>query len=173
MNALNVLVAYGTTHGSTEGIANMIADTLRSEGLRADVRPAAEVRDVAGFDAIVLGGALYANRWHRDVRRFARRYAKAVTGRPVWLFSSGPLDSSADGQDIAPVPQAADAARRLAAREHVTFGGRLSDEGGGFIVRSMVRNGQGGDFRNPSRIAEWSRTIADQLRADTPTDTAQ
>lgn len=165
MNAPKVLIAYGTTRGSTAGIADMIADALRTEGISVDVRAAAQAGDVAGFDGIVLGGALYANRWHRDARRFARRNAKALTGRPVWIFSSGPLDASADGKDIGPVPQAADAARRLGAREHVTFGGRLSAEDGGFLARAMVRNGHGGDFRNPDRIASWSRAIADQLTA--------
>lgn len=172
MNSPNVLIAYGTKNGSTAAIADMIASTLRAEGLRADVRPAAQVRDLAGFDAVVLGGALYANRWHRDARRFVRRNAEAVIGRPVWLFSSGPLDASADGIDIAPVPQAADAVRRLAALEHVTFGGRLSGEAGGFIARAMARNGRGGDFRNPDRIAAWSRAIAHQLLAGMTTPNA-
>lgn len=159
----SVLVAYGTKNGSTAGIAEIIGATLQGEGVIADVQPANRVRAVDGYDAVVLGGALYAGRWHRDARRFARRHAKALRGRPVWLFSSGPLDNSADSQVIAPVAQAAAAARELDAREHVTFGGRLTDQAKGFIAKAMVRNGAGGDFRNPERIEGWSRTIAAQL----------
>jgi menaquinone-dependent protoporphyrinogen oxidase len=161
--APKVLVAYGTKHGSTAGIAALIGSALHEAGVSVDVRPAREVRSVTTYDAVVLGGALYAGRWHRDARHFARRYASALQGRPVWLFSSGPLDSSADTKEIPPVSQAAAAAARLHARAHVTFGGRLTEENGGFIATKMVRSGHGGDFRNPPRIAAWARTIAGEL----------
>jgi menaquinone-dependent protoporphyrinogen oxidase len=161
-----VLVAYGTKNGSTAGIAEIIGTTLLEEGIAADVRPAGQVDSVAGYDAVVLGGALYAGQWHRDARRFARRHAKNIETRPVWLFSSGPLDGSADSTDIPPVPQAARAVTSLHARAHVTFGGQLTEAAKGFIAKAIVRKGHGGDFRNPQRIQAWSRGIAAELRED-------
>jgi menaquinone-dependent protoporphyrinogen oxidase len=162
--ATKVLVAYGTKNGSTGGIADLIAATLSAAGVDAQARPAAQVRSLAGYDAVVLGGALYAGRWHRDARRFAHRHASQLRDRPVWLFSSGPLDDSADTSTIAPVGQAARAARELNAREHVTFGGRLGEDTKGFIARAMVRKGHGGDFRNEARITAWARSIAGALQ---------
>src|SRR5262245_60714321 len=102
-----VLVAYGTKNGSTAGIADMIAAELAADGVAVDVQPAAQVRSIDGYDAVVLGGALYAGRWHRDARRFARRYAAGLRTLPVWVFSSGPLDDSADTTQIPAVAQAA------------------------------------------------------------------
>lgn len=163
MSTPRVLIAYGSKNGSTAGIADMIVDTLAAEGVTAQAHPAAQVRSVDGYDAVVLGGALYSGGWHRDARAFARRYARTLQGRPVWLFSSGPLDDSADTKDIPPVRQAAEAARRLGARQHVTFGGRLTEQAKGFVARAMAR-GHLGDFRNSARIADWSRQIAEQLR---------
>jgi menaquinone-dependent protoporphyrinogen oxidase len=154
---VRVLVTYGTRNGSTASIAEIIGSTLRRDGVDADVRSAEQVRSVTGYDAVVLGAALYTGRWHRHARRFARRYGKALRGCPVWLFSSGPLDESADARDIPPVPQAGAAASYLNAREHVTFHGRLTENAKGFVARSMVRNGRGGDFRNPDRIRAWGR----------------
>ncbi len=159
-----VLVAYGSKNGSTAGIAEMIAMTLNSEGLATDVLSADRVRSVGGYSAVVLGGSLYSGRWHRDARRFARRFGPILRDRPVWLFSSGPLDDSADVSDIPPVPQAARAATDLNARQHLTFGGRLTAEAKGFIAKAMVRNGRGGDFRNSDRIRAWSRTVAAEVR---------
>jgi menaquinone-dependent protoporphyrinogen oxidase len=159
-----VLVAYGSKNGGTAGIAGIIGTTLQEYGLAADVRPAAAVRSVDGYSAVIIGGALYANHWHREARRFARRYATPLLGRPVWLFSSGPLDDSADTTDIPPVPQAAEAARLLQVRQHVTFGGQLTDSAKGFIARAMARNGRDGDFRNPERIRSWTRSIAATLQ---------
>jgi menaquinone-dependent protoporphyrinogen oxidase len=158
MNTPKVLVAYGSRSGSTAGIAEIIGTALESEGFAVDVR------DIAAYDAVVLGGALYAGRWHADARRFVRRHAAALRSRPVWLFSSGPLDDSADTKDIPPGRQAAKAAEKINARGHVTFGGRLTSDARGLIARSMIRQGRGGDFRNPQRITEWSRKVAVDLR---------
>ncbi|GAA3207150.1 hypothetical protein GCM10020256_02640 [Streptomyces thermocoprophilus] len=91
MNA-KVLVAYGSTNGSTARIADAVAAVLDKEGLTAETRPAGSVQDVSPYDAVVIGGGLYAGRWHKDSRRFARRHRQALAERPVWLFSSGPLD---------------------------------------------------------------------------------
>ena len=159
-----VLVAYGTRNGSTAGIAEIVGEELRADGLGADVREAGSVRSLEGYDAVVIGGALYTGRWHKAARRLARRQSAALRQRPVWLFSSGPLDDSADRSDIAPVRQVASAAAATNARGHATFGGRLTEEAHGFMARAMVRGGHGGDFRNPERIRAWAKDIAHELR---------
>ena len=64
------LVTYGSKMGGTQGLAEMVADSFRTEGFEAEVRPAREVDDVSRYDVIVVGGALYAFRGHRDARRF-------------------------------------------------------------------------------------------------------
>lgn len=160
------LVAYGTKNGSTAEIAEHIASVLRGIGLDADVRPAAEVRDVGRYDVVVLGGALYMGRWHRDARRFARRHRHALADRPVWLFSSGPLDPSASERDIPPAPGARRAVQRLGAEGHVTFGGRLEAGARGRIARTILEQGRGGDFRDFDRIAAWATGIAADLAAE-------
>ena len=38
---MNVLVAYASRHGATQGIAERIAESLRGFGLNAEARPAA------------------------------------------------------------------------------------------------------------------------------------
>ncbi|MEJ3748930.1 flavodoxin domain-containing protein [Actinomycetes bacterium KLBMP 9797] len=173
---MTVLVAYGSNGGSTAEIAEWIGGELRDAGLAAEVRPAGEVRDVTRYEAFVLGGAIYATGWHVDARRFGHRFAAALAGRPVWIFSSGPLDRSADETELPPVPQVKVAMRALGARGSVTFGGRLSDSGRGwlgFISRRMARRGFGGDFRNRERIAAWARRIASEIKPATAVDTSR
>lgn len=108
---MRILVVYGSKRGGTAGLADMIGDALRSAECDAIVRPARETRGLTGVDAVIVAGALYANRWHRDARRFVRRNAAALRGLPVWLVSSGPLDDSAERSDIPPTSQV----RKLAA----------------------------------------------------------
>jgi menaquinone-dependent protoporphyrinogen oxidase len=170
----HVLVAYGSKNGSTAEIAQWIADALAAAGCEAAVKPADAVRSPEGYDAVVLGGALYMGRWHRDANRFARRHKKALAGRPVWLFSSGPLDSSAGERDIPPVPQAKRAADRLDAREHITFGGKLDENAQGWVARRIVSSGRAGDFRDPERIKAWASGVGRELTAefDSPSQAA-
>jgi menaquinone-dependent protoporphyrinogen oxidase len=163
---MTVLVAYATHGGSTAEIAEWIGAELRAAGHDTRVRPAAEVEDVGDYSAVVLGGSMYAAGWHTDARAFAQRFAAQLAGRPVWLFSSGPLDQSADEGDLPPVPQVEAAMRALHARGHVTFGGRLTEEARGwlgFLAHRMAGEGHTGDFRNPERIRAWARSISREV----------
>ncbi|MFE9650708.1 flavodoxin domain-containing protein [Streptomyces sp. NPDC006365] len=159
----NVLVAYGTTNGSTAQIAEAVAAVLRKEGFTSEALPAGSVTRVTPYDAVVVGGGLYAGRWHKDARRFVRRHRRELVERPLWLFSSGPLDASASERDIPPVPGVKRAMTRLDAREHVTFGGCLEEGAKGFIARKIVSSGKGGDFRNFPEIEAWAARVAGEL----------
>ncbi|MET9111537.1 flavodoxin domain-containing protein [Streptomyces zhihengii] len=165
MTAKRVLVAYGSRHGATAGIADEIGRTLREDGFDAVVLPADTVTDVSGYQGVVLGGALYAGRWNGKARRCARRNAELLREKPLWLFSSGPVDDSAEQHDIPPVHGVARRMKNLGAREHVTFGGAVTGDTAGSIARSMVRHGKGGDFRNPARIQAWAHHIGTELDA--------
>ena len=160
------LVAYGTKNGSTQGIAEAVAEAFRAHGMETEVYPASEVSDVSPYDVVVLGGALYAGRWHADAVRFARRHRAALLGRAVWLFSSGPLDASADKRDIPPVRGARRASVRLDARQHVTFGGRLDAGARGRMARMIVESGRGGDFRDFDRISSWATGVVQESAAE-------
>jgi menaquinone-dependent protoporphyrinogen oxidase len=130
-----VLVAYASKHASTAEIAERIAAAMRDVGCDAQARPASEVRDVSEYGAVVLGSAVYAKRWQRDARSFARRHADALREMPVWLFSSGPF-GAVDEHPTAPMPPVAERlAAQLGARDNVMFGGRVPTDPGNFVER--------------------------------------
>lgn len=169
MAGTRVLVTYGSRHVATAEIGELVADTLRDHGLRPDVRPCEEVGTVDGYDAVIVGGAVQAGRWHPAARRFTRAHRAALRKRAVWLFSSGPLDRSAETADIPPVAGAARALRRVRARGHVTFGGRLGHEAKGRIARWIVASGRGGDYRSAEHIRRWAAGVAVALLPATTT----
>ena len=164
-----MLIAYGSKRGGTAGLARMIGDELAAAGLETVVQPAREIRQLDGVDAVVIAGALYANRWHRDARRFARRHAKVLRVRPVWLVSSGPLNESALAGGIPPVKHVRALMSKIDARGQVTFGGRLEADAKGFPASAMAKK-QSGDWRDPAHIHRWASTIAADLAhvAETP-----
>jgi menaquinone-dependent protoporphyrinogen IX oxidase len=83
MTQRQVLVAYATRNGSTAEIAVQIGDVLREAGFAVRVRPARDVRSLRGVSAVILGSALYANRWRAEARRFARRFEAALCDRAM------------------------------------------------------------------------------------------
>lgn len=159
---MRVLVAYATKLGGTTAIAEWVGDGLRDAGLDTDVTEAGRVRDVADYDAVVVGAPLYANRWLGDARRFVTRNRDALRQRPVWMFSSGPLDDSATSTEIPPVKQVTRLMRSVRARGHVTFGGRLEPDARGFLARAMAKT-RSGDWRDPDHAHSWALTIAKEL----------
>jgi menaquinone-dependent protoporphyrinogen oxidase len=86
----NILVAYATKRGSTEEVAEAIAAALRAEGHQVEVAKAADVSDVSGYATVVLGGALYTGRWHRDAVAFLKRHQHALRQLPLAVFAMGP-----------------------------------------------------------------------------------
>ena len=161
---MRILVTYGSKRGGTAGIAEMLARDFSEQGFQADVQPATEVKSVDGYDAVVVGGALYSMFWHREARRFVKQYAEELRSRPVWLFSSGPLDDSAARDELPPVRQVQRLMERIGALGHITFGGRLEPDAKGFIASKMART-HAGDWREPRLIRAWARGIGDALRS--------
>ena len=166
---MRVLIAYGSKRGGTAGLATMIGDDLTDAGFDTVVKPAREVKAIDDFDAVVVAGALYASRWHRDARRFVRRHAAALQEKPVWFVSSGPLDDSAAQGDIPPIKQVAAAMSKIGARGQTTFGGRLEADAKGFPASAMAKK-NAGDWRDPSHVHRWTSGVAaNLLEAETPT----
>jgi menaquinone-dependent protoporphyrinogen oxidase len=159
----NVLVAYATKHGATEEIAEAITGELLAAGHAADRVPAEDVKAVDSYDAVLIGSAVYMGRWHRATRQLLSRQSKELGERPLWLFSSGPC-GQADPSWSAP-PGIERQAKRLGARGHVVFGGRMPSEPSNFIERGIAQKAseEYRDLRDWDTIRGWAREIATEL----------
>lgn len=158
---MRVLVVFGSKRGGTAGLAEMIGDALTKAGCEAVVAPASDDQHLTHVDAVIVAGALYANRWHRDARGFVRRNSALLRTLPVWLVSSGPLDNSAEDHDIPPTKQVRKYMARVGAAGHVTFGGRLAPDAKGFPASAMAKS-HAGDWRNQAHVESWVRTVVKQ-----------
>ena len=161
-----VLVAYATKHGSTAEIAQAITEELTRQGIDADCRRADEVKRLDGYDAVVLGSAVYMKRWQPDARKLLRKHAGELAERPFWIFSSGPFGEHPDLSWSEP-PHVVAKAERLGVRDHVIFGGRLPVDPSGFMERALVRDTppEYADRRDWTDIRAWATGIAATLLA--------
>jgi menaquinone-dependent protoporphyrinogen oxidase len=164
---MRVLVTWGSKRGGTEGIARIIGERLIEAGHEVVFLPVKAALREGSVEAAIIGGALYANQWHRDARRFVWRRRAALRKVPVWLFSSGPLDESADRGTLPPTRQVLALAELVGAQAHVTFGGRLAFDARGFPANAMAKT-HAGDWRNPERIRAWATEVARVLPSARP-----
>jgi menaquinone-dependent protoporphyrinogen oxidase len=87
----SILIAYATSYGSTQEVAQSIAETLRGCGLETDLQPARQVKTLSGYSTIILGAPLYMFRWHPDARQFLARHHTALVSLPTAIFALGPF----------------------------------------------------------------------------------
>ena len=162
MPSTTLLVAYASRHGATAEIAEAIAGRLREQGLQADCRPAADVRSLEGYDAVIIGSAVYMKRWLRDARRVLHRHGDELRERPFWIFSSGPFGAEPDPSWSEP-PRVIREAEQLGVRAHVVFGGRLPLEPSNFVEKAMVRDtpAEFADLRDWDAIRAWASAIGE------------
>jgi menaquinone-dependent protoporphyrinogen oxidase len=88
---MKVLVTAASKYGSTAEIAQAIGAVLAKSGLETTVASPQEAGSVEAYGAVVLGSAVYAGRWQKEAKELVERAGDSLTGRPVWLFSSGPI----------------------------------------------------------------------------------
>ena len=168
----HVLVSYATKHHSTAEIAEAIAAELRERGNDVDCVDAADAH-AAGYDAVVLGSAVYMGRWRREARRFLKHERKQLSAMPFWVFSSGPVgegsgDAEKDEKWLEPA-SVIELAESLGVREHVVFGGRIPPDPSGFVESAMARNTppEHQDLRDWDQIRTWAASIASALAGAT------
>jgi menaquinone-dependent protoporphyrinogen oxidase len=152
-----VLVAFASKHGSTAEVAEVIAAGLCEQGLEVDVRPAGEVDDISRYSGVVLGGALYMGRLHRDARRFLRRNRKVLAALPVAVFGMGPktLEAKDVASSRAQLDHALDKAPEVMPFAVVVFGGVVDPGELDFPFNRMPES----DARDWDAIHAWSREV--------------
>ncbi|MFW0792198.1 flavodoxin domain-containing protein [Gordonia sp. CPCC 205515] len=164
-----VLVAYSTKHHSTAEIAEVIAVELRAHGIDAEC---VDVSDATadGYDAVVLGSAVYAGRWRREAVSFLKHQRTELARKPLWIFSSGPVGDKVD-EDFTENSRwleprkVLDLAESIGLRGHTVFGGRIPTDPHGFVEKSMAKNTpeELRDARNWDVIRQWADGVAAEL----------
>lgn len=169
---MKVLVTAASRYGATQGIAQAIGDALIDKGIDATVIPAEKVGTIEGYDAVIVGSAVYLGHWLQPAKELVNRFKVGLSTRPVWLFSSGPVGDPArkmvqkmgrDPVDVAGI------LKTTKARGHRVFAGKIEPRNLSFPRRAMllVFRGLEGDFRDWPVITAWAAEIADSLRSET------
>jgi len=182
-----IQVVCASRHGATAGIAERITTVLRDEGADVQLDDAADRPVLRDADAYVIGSGIYLGSWLKDGIRFLEQNLSTLAGKPVWLFSSGPLPgSSKNTQEADPLTTAlgpeegpgSGGHRKIAAlsavvhpREHRVFLGAYNpDDPPKSMPERVLRLLPAsksilppGDWRDWDAIEAWARSIATEL----------
>ena len=161
---MTVLVAYTSKHGSTQGIAQRIAEQLRQLGIQAEARPLDEVSNPGRYEALVIGSAIYYGSWMKEATEWVHRNQAVLARRPVWLFSVGPLGTEVKDAEQQP-KEMAEFQQAIGPREQRVFFGALDHQRLSFAERMVVKavRAPEGDFRDWEAIDAWAANIARNL----------
>jgi len=81
-----ILVTYASRFGSTEGVAKSIAATLSENGMKVDVLPMREVRDLSAYDAVVAGSAINGGAWLPEAIQWMCDHQAELKRKPFAAF---------------------------------------------------------------------------------------
>ena len=189
---MRIQVVYASRHGGTAGIAERIAEVLRTEGAEVTIADAAERPDAHGFDAYVIGSGVQIGSWHKEGFEFLESNRSTLADRPVWLFSSGPLPGSIASTDapdrltqaLGPADGPGSGGRKriealsaeIHPRDHRVFNGAFNpNDPPKSLPERLIRlvpAAKGvlppGDFREWDAIEAWAREIAAEMLASVP-----
>lgn len=166
---MRVLVSVASKHGATAEIAGALATAFADAGLDADLVSPDRVTDVEGFDAFVIGSAVYLGHWMDAAANLIELHEAALRARPVWLFSSGPVgdpsQAAEDPEDVARLVEIS------GARGHRLFAGEVDRNvlGLGEKVLLAAVHAPEGDYRPWPEILAWAGEIAAELTSPTGT----
>ncbi|WP_176458359.1 flavodoxin domain-containing protein [Rhodococcus sp. WWJCD1] len=164
---MRILVCTAGRHGATHTLGEEMARVFEHDGVDVDIRVPESVIRVDDYDALVIGSAVYSDRWVPNAKALVDRVSRSAHP-PVWLFSCGPLHSS--DRPVNVTSDAAHAAAVLHAVAHRTFPGKLDPERLSVGERQIfvVSGAVAGDFRDWVLVCNWAREILACLTAGKP-----
>jgi menaquinone-dependent protoporphyrinogen oxidase len=162
---MRVLVTAASRHGATHEIAEAIARGLVSRDVEAEASPVEGLPSLDGYDAFVIGSAVYIGRWLEPARELVEEKATQLTRAPVWLFSSGPLGPPDALKPEGDPVEVADLVDAVQAVDHRVFAGRLDKKLLGFGEKAVILavRAPEGDFRDWDAIDAYAGEIAGHL----------
>ena len=162
-----VLLAYATRRGSTREVVEEIAGSLRRAVVETEVLKATEVKDVSGYDAVVLGTAIRFDKPLPEAVRFVDRFERDLSVIPtaflalcLTLIEGTPESREKVSGWVQPLVD------KLRPRAVGLFTGSAERERLGFFLSLLLgavlaaKGEKLGDFRDWEKIRQWADGLA-------------
>lgn len=165
-----LLIAYATRAGSTQSIAEAVAESLRGEGFEVDVQNIRQVRSLAGYAGIIVGSAIRAGRPMPEAVAFVEKHEQELSRIPVAYFVVCLTMKDDTEENRCTVAAYLDTLRaRTPGVQPVDVGlfpGVLDSRRLPLLLRLLMRamKAPDGDYRDWDTVREWATRIAPAFR---------
>ena len=172
-----ILVTYATRSGSTAGVAEAVARTLRETGAAVDLRPMQAVADLAPYAAVVAGSPIEGHQWLPEATQFVRTHQAQLSRIPFATFTlcMAMAVSGAEQYRQGVAEWLAPIRRLVRPVSEGIFAGvldirKVPSMGYRIAFRLAVLSGawREGDHRDWNAINAWARALATTLTTTAP-----
>lgn len=176
----NILIAYATWSGATREIAERIRDILKSKGFEISIKAAKEIKDINGYQSVLLGTSIHASQTVGAFRKFLARFNKQLITIPTAYFTvcANMMEDSEENryETLGWLRKVTDKYPDVNPISTGLFGGAVVTEGKDFdklnffikkVIGSMktkMEEDYGkSDFRDWEKIEAWTLSLAEKL----------
>jgi menaquinone-dependent protoporphyrinogen oxidase len=160
------LIAYGSATGSTAEVAQLIGEEMRKGGADVDIKPVEDVKDISGYDGVVVGSSVRMFTLLGKTKRFLRKHSKQLRQLPLAYFISCMTMKEPTPENIEKTKSFAEP--MLKVKEPVSlglFGGCFDPDKLTGIFAKTMQNEPKEDARDWEKISAWGREIMPKLSA--------
>lgn len=161
----NILIAYVTKTGTTEHVANIIADTIKSSGHLTTVSSISTVEHLEAFDHVIVGGPINGMQWHPEAFKFIEAHESELRDRMIaCYFVSYMLDAARPFWNNKLKATFEDLTRKFSLKQIGMFKGRVTEELPG-PMRFMfgIKKGMAKDRTNDEDVRQWSQKLIEKI----------
>jgi menaquinone-dependent protoporphyrinogen oxidase len=161
-----VLVCYASRYGSTGEIAEAIAESLEKMEVSTEVTRVEDVRNLEGFDAVILGSPLYMGKMLPEAREFVHKFRGPIARLPLYVFVAGYTFRERLEEYLKSGEDAIDAIRLyVTPADTGYFAGRIDPDRVSGPDREILLMGgvHPGDFRDWDRINKWAGQVGEKI----------
>ena len=164
---MKILVAYATKAGSTAEVAAEIGRVVESKsGCKVDVHPVGKLKEVDGYDAVIIGSGIRAGKWLPEATKFVEKHRDALSQIPLAFFTVCLTLKDDTEENRRTVAAYLDPVREVVQPVEVgLFAGAMDYSKLPFILRLMMKamKAPQGDFRDWEAIRAWADSICPLL----------
>ncbi|MCB2209332.1 flavodoxin domain-containing protein [bacterium] len=153
-----LLIAYGSAAGSTAEVADAIGEEMRQGGAIVDVLPVEEIKDISGYDGVVIGSAVRITKLLSKTRKFLRKNRRQLKQLPLAYFLVCMTMAEDTPENVEKTTEFAKPL--LALKEPVSlglFGGCMDPDKLSGMFAKMMESQPKEDKRDWDTIRAWAR----------------
>ncbi len=157
-----ILVAYASRYGSTEQVAETIAEELTRRGQTVALQPVKQVTGLAEYDGVMLGSAVRYGQWLPEAVAFVNSHQAELNSKPSVFFTVHMLNTGTDKDSQLAREAYLNAVRpQVKHAAEVFFAGKIDFSHLSVYERMLCKliKSPAGDLRDWPTIRSWSQTI--------------